>query len=44
MNDGGSSCGSVRIDRLDPWPTRASDCANEVTFVSQGRKEPSARS
>src|SRR5262252_6491963 len=36
------TCGSVRIDRLDPWlgPTKrgTSDCADEVTLARKGAK------
>ena len=41
----GSSCGSVRIDGLDPWlgglPTGrgTSDCADEVTLSHKGTKD-----
>jgi hypothetical protein len=39
-----SSCGSIRIDRLDPWlgPDRkgASDWADEVTLSRKGAKSP----
>ena len=38
------SCGSVRIDRLDPWLGPAgrgpSDCADEVTLSRKGAKSP----
>src|SRR6516165_3511798 len=41
--DASSSCGSVTIDRLDPWLgglKGASDCADEVTLSLKGANSP----
>src|SRR5262245_22599190 len=42
MEGASSSCGSVRIDRLDPWLGRpgggTSECADEVTLSGEGAK------
>src|SRR5262249_60515885 len=41
---GSSSCGSVRIDGLDPWlgrpEGRTSDCADEVILARKGANSP----
>src|SRR5262249_18278943 len=42
MKPASSSCGAVRIDKLDPWLGRpkggTSDCADEVTLARKGAK------
>src|SRR5262249_15831434 len=43
VNGASSSCGSVRIDRLDPWlarPEGTTDCAGEVTLAMKGANRP----